>query len=198
MEKPTDNELVTNVKRTNCEDSLKLLISRHSPLCFDVCKKYSKALIQRGIDVNDISGDKDYMIYKSVMSFDPTKKTKFSTWLGNQMRYHCLNSLNKNRLIPTEDSQMDFFMNRNVEYVKDSVEEQVDYVDNLVSQIKDSRVKKIFSLRYFGNPNKKTPWNKVAKEVGVSTQTAINLHTKAMDMIKRKMTNKNIYANDKI
>tara|TARA_Y100001934_G_scaffold185954_1_gene219530 strand:- start:228 stop:824 length:597 start_codon:yes stop_codon:yes gene_type:complete len=198
MEKPTDNELVTNVKRKNCEDSLKLLISRHSPLCFDVCKKYSKALIQRGIDVNDISGDKDYMIYKSVMSFDPTKKTKFSTWLGNQMRYHCLNSLNKNRLIPTEDSQMDFFMNRNVEYVKDSVEEQVDYVDNLVSQIKDSRVKKIFSLRYFGNPNKKTPWNKVAKEVGVSTQTAINLHTKAMNMIKRKMTNKNIYANDKI
>ena len=94
MENANDNELVIKVKRKGCEESLKLLIQRHSPLCFDVCKKYSAALNSKGIDINDVTGEKEYLIYKSVLSFDPTKKTKFSTWLGNQMRYHCLNTLN--------------------------------------------------------------------------------------------------------
>ena len=106
--------------------------------------------------------------------------------------------MNKNNLIPTEDRQLDFFINKDVSYEPCSVEEKVDYVNNLINQIKDKRVKKIIQIRYFENPNKKTPWNKVATEIGVSTQTAINLHNKAMKILKRKMQNKNIYATDKI
>ena len=193
-----DNELTNNIKRHNCEESLKTLISRHSALCFDICKKYSPAMNSRGVNVNDITDEKEYLIYKSALSYDATKKTKFSTWLGNQMRYLCLNALNKNNLVPTEDVQLDFFINKDVDYPKEPVEEQMEFINNLINQIKDKRIKQIIKIRYFNNPNKKTPWSKVATKIGVSTQTAINLHNKAMKIIRRKMDNKNLYITDKI
>tara|TARA_Y100000593_G_C4246458_1_gene304946 strand:+ start:273 stop:863 length:591 start_codon:yes stop_codon:yes gene_type:complete len=194
----TDIELIEKVKEDNCEDSLKTLIQRHAPLCFDICKKYAPAMVNRGLNTDDITDDKEFLIYKSVLSFNPDKKAKFSTWLGNQVRYHCLNCMNKNRLIPTEDAQMDYFINRDVEYVKDPIEDQVDYVVNLIKQIKDERVGRVIQVRYFENPNKKTPWSKVADKVGVSTQTAINLHNKAIKIIRRKIRNKNLFSTDKI
>jgi len=196
---PPDIELVENIKNTNCEDSLKVLISRHSPLCYDVCRKYAPAMCNSGLHVEDVTSEKDYLIYKSAMSFNPDKKTKFSTWLGNQVRYHCLNSMNKNNLIATEDSQIDYFLHKDLDDdPKDSVPEQMEYIENLINQSKDKRIKKVIQIRYFENPNKKTPWNKVADKMGVSTQTAINLHNKAVKMIRYKMTNKDTYASDTI
>jgi RNA polymerase sigma factor (sigma-70 family) len=194
----TDAELIIKVKQNNCNQSLKTLIQRHSALCFDICKKYSSAISKNGLRVEDVTEEKEFLIYKSAISFNPEKKTKFSTWLGNQVRYYCLNLMNKNNLIPTEDGQLDFFINKDVSYEPYSMEEKMDYINNIVDQIKDKRIQKIITLRYFNNPNKKTPWNKVAQEIGVSTQTAINLHNKAMGLLRTKMENKNIFAIDKI
>lgn len=194
----TDAELIIKVKESNCNQSLKTLIQRHSALCFDICKKYAAAISKNGLRVEDVTEEKEFLIYKSAISFNPEKKTKFSTWLGNQVRYYCLNMMNKNNLIPTEDGQLDFFINKDVSYEPYSIEEKMDYINNIVNQIKDKRIQKIITLRYFNNPNKKTPWNKVAQEIGVSTQTAINLHNKAMGLLRTKMENKNIFAVDKI
>ena len=194
----TDTELIINVKNNNCNNSLKTLIRRHSALCFDVCKKYSSAISKNGLRVEDVTDEKEFIIYKSAMSFNPEKKTKFSTWLGNQVRYHCLNLMNKNNLVLTEDPQLDYFINKDVDYEPYSMKEKMDYVDNLVNQIKDKRVAKIIRMRYFNNPSKKTPWNRVAAEIGVSTQTAINLHNKAIKILRNKMENKNLFAVDKI
>jgi hypothetical protein len=72
----------------------------------------------------------------------------------------------------------------------------VDFIKNIISQVKDKRVKKIFNIRYFNGAIKKTPWAKIAKELGVSTQTAINLHNKTITLIKRKMTTKDNTALD--
>lgn len=199
MENNTDSELVVNVKRDGCEQSLSLLIRRHTPLCFDISKKYAPALRSNGIDYNDVVNEKEYLIYKSALSYNPDKKTKFSTWLGNQVRYHCLNTMNKNNLIATEDSQLAYFIHKRAEEnVEEDPREQMDFIFNIVKQLKDKRIQKILHERYFSHPSKKTPWNKVAQRVGVSTQTAINLHTKVLKMLKKKMKNKNAREMDRI
>tara|TARA_Y100001963_G_scaffold129009_1_gene183857 strand:+ start:2477 stop:3073 length:597 start_codon:yes stop_codon:yes gene_type:complete len=198
MERKTDLELITTVKEENCSDCLQELINRHSPLCYDVCKKYSHVFSSSGVRSEDIMLEKDYLIYRSAMSYNPDKKTKFSTWLGNQMRYLCLNSINKNRLIATDDDSINYIINKNNETPEDDPKEKLEYLNNLLSQIKDKRVVRIFELRYSDQSRKKTPWNKVAKKVGVSTQTAINIHNKTVKMLKRKLTSKNNYAMDKI
>jgi RNA polymerase sigma factor (sigma-70 family) len=195
----TDIELVNKIKESNCEESLKILIYRHSPLCFDVCKKYASAILNSGLHLEDITSEKDYLIYKSAISYNPEKKTKFSTWLGNQMRYYCLNTMNKNNLIATDDTQLDYFIHKDIDnHPKELVSEQMEYISNLIRQSKDKRIKKVIEIRYFENPNKKTPWNKVADKVGVSTQTAINLHNKAVKMIRGKMRSTAPFISDKI
>lgn len=199
MEKSTpDITLINKVKAKGCDNSLRLLITRHTPLCYDICSKYSYLFSRNGVSYDEVISEKEFLVYKSALSYNPSKKTKFSTWLGNQVRYHCLNSINKNRLLPMEDELLGHIINKEQLELEESLDEQVDYVKNLLNQTRDIRVKKIFQIRYFGNPRKKTPWSSVAKKVGISTQTAINLHNKTIKMLNFKMKRGSVYAMDKI
>ena len=111
-----------------------------------MCKKYEPALNATGVSVDDVIQEKDYLVYKSAMSYNPEKKVKFNTWLGNQVRYHCLNTINNNNnFIKVEDSVLDFL---SIEENKDCSND-IEYVFSLLSQLKDDRIKEIFSLRYF-------------------------------------------------
>lgn len=190
MEKrKNDEELIQNIKGSNCEESLKELMERHSPLCFDVYRKYAAAMTSSGICIDFSFGDKDLIIYKSALSFKPQKKTKFSTWLANQVRYYCLNLMNKNDLIPTEEKIMNYYLNQGESSLSygTKIKENLDYIYNILDQVRDKRIKEIFTLRYFYNPNKKAPWALIAKNVGISTQTAINLHNKGIKILRKKV-----------
>ena len=106
-----DSLLAKKVKDENCEDSLKELISRHSKLCYAVYQRYFPAMRASGVTAEDAIDEKDLIIYKSAMSYNPTKKAKFSTWVGNQMRYACLNKMNKNKKYkPVLDDEIDLYI----------------------------------------------------------------------------------------
>jgi RNA polymerase sigma factor (sigma-70 family) len=201
MQRKTDLELINGVKDKNCSDCLQELFNRHSAICVDVYSKYSGGLIKNSVILNDIVDQKEYIIYKSAMSYNSEKGSKFSTWLANQMRYFCLNSMNKNRLVATDDESMNAIVHAGPFSPQDqssTLEEKVDFVKNIIAQVKDKRISKIFKIRYFNGSRKKTPWAQVAEQMGVSTQTAINLHNKAIKLIKRKMHTKEIARMDTI
>jgi len=180
-----DDFLANEVKEKDCENSLVELIGRHSNLCYKVCQKYMPVMNASGIFVDDVLGDKDYIIYHSAKTFDPTRKTKFSTWLGNQVRYHCLNKINKNKkYVTTEDQELSFLIDKDEQ--KDNTDELKDYISNLLKRIKDKRIKQIFELRYFSDEEKMT-WTAVAKKVKVSSQTAINLHNRGLSILKKRI-----------
>ena len=110
----SDEELIYKIKKENSSESVEELINRHSALCIDVSKKYHGSLAASGVPIDDLYKEKNYIIYKSAMSFNPSKKVKFTTWLGNQMRFHCLNTLNKNNntnTINLEHQQIDSYNN---------------------------------------------------------------------------------------
>ena len=86
-----DEQLITKIKTEACNSSLNQLINKHTGLCYDIYKKYLPSQELSGNYSINIENDKDYIIYKSALSFDETKKIKFSTWLGNQVKYQCLN-----------------------------------------------------------------------------------------------------------
>lgn len=74
MEQDSEKRLIKNIKEDSCEDSLRVLIQRHSPLCINMCRKYENALNASGVSVDDVIEEKDYLVYKSAMSFNPEKK----------------------------------------------------------------------------------------------------------------------------
>lgn len=206
MDKPNeqtinDSSLVEDIQKDNnrSNQSLIELIERHSALCFDIYKKYSSAMEASGLCVQDMYKEKNYIIYKAAKTFDPTRKVKFSTWVGNQARYQCLNAINGNHLYPVEDSQLDYYVDKNAaETQPQDLSNDIEFIFNILDQLKDSRIKRVFKLRYFGHPTKKMPWSKVAKEIDTSTQTAINLHERGKKILNLKMKNMDSHYPDMI
>jgi len=196
LENKSDEYLVLKVQKKNCDKSLSILINRHAPLCFKVYKKYIPSFNVKNIDLNEIYQQKDYVIYKTVMSFKPTKNVKFSTWLGNQIRYQCLNAINKKEdIIYLEQKDLQFIIDKNVEQKNEKLNELKDYIITLLDQLKDERICKIFNMRYFEDSSNQT-WTKIGKKMKMSTQNAINLHNKGLQILKNKLTSKDLF--DKI
>ena len=191
-----DTTLVKNVQEKNDELALKTLIERHSALCNSLYKKYSPPMMASGIHVQDIINEKDYIVYKSAMSFDPCKKSKFSTWLYNQVRYQCLNCMNENSHYLTLDNDKLNYLIEKTAPVNKEYKNINEYIHNIIESCSDERVKKIFKMRYCNESAKRMPWNKIAKKLKISTQTAINIHNKAIKLLKTKVESKNSF--DKI
>lgn len=198
LEDKTDEFLVKRIQTKNCSDSLKILINRHSSLCFKIYKRYMPSFNIKNIDVHEIFEQKDFFIYKTVMSFKFNKKVKFSTWLGNQIRYQCLNAINKKENITYMDfPELNFIADKNQEDNTrvEKLKELKEYIGSLLNQLKDHRISKIFNMRYFESGANQT-WTKISKRMNMSTQNAINLHNKGLQILKNKLTSKDLF--DKI
>ena len=183
----SDNYLVERIRIINCENSLDELIKRHSGLCFKIIKRYASTFYANNIDIIEASADKNLIIWNAAKSFKTNKNVKFSTWLANQIKYSCLNALNKkskDRLIATEDQILDLLKEKSSEETHDNLFE---FTNNILNQLKDKRIKLIFSMRY-SICSKKPSWCTVAKQVKVSTQTAINLHNRGIEILRKKMS----------
>jgi len=190
-----DSILAFNVKSSNDEESLKELIRRHNPMCFSLYKKYSSALEISGVNLQDLISSKDFIIYQSAKSFNPDKKSKFSTWLYNQIRYQCLNTINSNKnTLPMEIEKINFLIDQasaKENNYSDKVKDTNEYIFKILESCLDKRIVQIYKMRYFNGP-KLMAWSKIARKLKVSTQTAINLHKKGMTLLKVKI-NSNFY-----
>lgn len=195
----TDLQLVNNIKKYDCEKSLLELSERHAGICNKMIQKYCKICSDVGVSLSDLNTDKLLVVYKSAKSFKPNKKIKFSTWLGNQIRYHCLNTLNKtSKDISMENETIKYISekNQNIDLSKEnSTQDRIEFINEILNQMGDSRTKKIFNLRYFSD-NKLSPWNKIGKKMKISTQTAINIHNKAIKFLNKKISSNFLF--DKI
>jgi RNA polymerase sigma factor (sigma-70 family) len=190
-----DNQLVWRVKVRRCDTSLLELINRHTPLFYKISQKYFPFAFRGGNSqtVDDIIGSSESIIYESILEFKASKKVKYSTWLGNFVRYRCLNYLNKNsKMVDAEEGKLNFFFQKKSleEYNKITRSDDHFFINNLIDQFKDDRMKKVFELRYFSGEKKMT-WVKIGDRLAVSAQTAINLHNKGKNIIKKKMQTDN-------
>ncbi len=192
--KDKDLDLVNKIKQDNCNESFEKLSGSYDNFYFSIARRYSQTLIKMGMSKEEIKTEKDFILYKAIQSFDAKQKTKFSTWFCNCARYHFLNFINSNKkYVVFEDKTMDFFNMQNSLITVDKTSETLDYLNSLLHSMKDQRVKEIFKLRYFSGNEKLTTWNKIARKIGISTQTAINLHEKARVFLKNKIQSKNSF-----
>ena len=142
MKQLKDNQLVWRVKVKKCDKSLLELISRHTPLFYKISQKYFPFAFKGGSSqtVDDIIGSCESLIYESILEYKSTRKVKFSTWLGNFVRYKCLNYLNKNsKLVDAEEGKLNFFFQKKSleEYSKATEVDDHIFVNNLIDQFKD-------------------------------------------------------------
>jgi RNA polymerase sigma factor (sigma-70 family) len=195
MENLSDIELVENIKKDICtNESLQELINRHSGIYLDIVNSYMKCCPAQDLK-HDIINEKEITIYNSALKYDENRGAKFSTYLGNEAKWKCLNASNKNKRnnkfvemtekLYDEEKQKSDTSIENYLIQEEILESFGDHLD----EIPDTRVKKIFQLRYSGD-KKLTPWRKVSKKMNLSIQGCINIHNSALKKISKNLKNK--------
>lgn len=188
----TDISLINKVKNISDENSLLQLIERHSGIYLDMVH----SVIPNNcdfLDKNDIIEDKNVSIYKAILNYDESKNTKFSTYLGNETRWKCLNMFNrgvKYKYTDINDYKEDVNFSEEKTIREISSKEVLDKVFESADTHSDERVKKIINLRYkIGEGNKTMPWKNISKQVNVSIQGCINIHNRFIEEIKKEIQN---------
>tara|TARA_R110002020_G_scaffold30175_4_gene94950 strand:- start:384 stop:980 length:597 start_codon:yes stop_codon:yes gene_type:complete len=195
IEDLTDSALTDLIKADNSEDALNELILRHSGIYVDMLKKFGfKCLTQN--QVQDIMGDKDYVIYKAALEYNQDK-AKFSTHLANKAKYLCLTqkTKNKNNKVTTNFEDVQFLQKDKKSTPAESCDlnDSFSRILNLIKKHKDKRLQTIFHQRYFcGRGGKLKPWKEVAEKLKLSAQGCINIHDKAIKELKYKINNETI------
>jgi len=177
----------------NVESNLSKIIDKHSGIFVEMVKHYVPENSEYS-NRDDLLSEKDYHIYKAVKSFDFSKNVKFVTHLGNQAKYLCLNTYNKNKKKPEincDEIKLDWISFLSEEehmsnIIKSDSEELFKRINKYLAKHKDERVKRIFELRYFSyKDNKIKPWRLIYKEIGMSIQGCINLHKKTIKELRK-------------
>ncbi len=187
-----DFELVYKIREENCSDSLLTLSERHQGLIFQTMKKYANAAQCSGISFDDFKQDANLLVFNAAKKYDEDKNIKFSTWLGNTVRYHCLNTLHKeSKYFNTENEELTTYISDKTgnqeEMARNDILEQVEYVKEILSQVKDKRVERIITLRYLSGDSKKKSFESIARSLDLSVQGVCDLHDSFMAFMKSKM-----------
>ncbi len=183
--------LLKKIIKSKCNDSFNELRDRHANLFYSICNKFGGRL-----NLDEIYKDIDFVFFKAVLSFKSEKGTKFSTWLGNSTRYHCLNYIKVNsKYVTSEEETINHFFNqKSIEDFSPQIEHKtdIDHAFNILSKLNDKRIFKIFELRYLER-NRKLTWKDIAEEFDLTPQTIINLHSKGRQALKKKMDSESIF-----
>lgn len=186
----SDIELVFNIQSNiKTEKCLDVLIERHSALCVDIANKYMSSESNSNLR-EDILRDKDYHIYQSALKFNKSKGAKFSTYLGNEVKWKCLNIFNKSikRKFVSVDSDNIQYLSLPQDKPRRESNDIFELIINDTKKHPDSRVGKIFNLRYIvGKNNSVMPWKNISETIGMSIQGCINIHNSTIKNMKNKI-----------
>jgi len=192
-EETTDLTLIENIQNNKKqEDSLNALVERHSGIYLEMVNSYASPN-SPFIDYNDLVNDKEYKIYSAAIKFDKTKGAKFSTYLGNETKWMCLNIYNKNKRRPTWHSDYLENIPESPDFQCDPMSANVkkdllNKVLNVIDEHPDKRVKRIFNMRYIiGHKNKVMSWKKIGIVMKLSIQGCINIHNSAINSFKEQL-----------
>jgi len=181
----SDTERVERVKSERDKIALLELVGRHSGIYLNMIHKMMPAQ-HDNITKRELIAEKDSFIYECALDFNPEYNIKFSTYIGNRIRWRCLNIYNHSKKRPQESLEI-YRMPDSVEDVHNMAEQSElnDIISRVLKNYPDKRAKTIFRLRYVdGDKNKVMPWRKIAKNLDMSIQGCINIHNKLINTIK--------------
>ena len=125
------------------------------------------------------------------------KGAKFSTHLGNETKWMCLNLFNKTKnrgKLEKQYKEAVRLENNGEDLISDGIEHEdlLDEIYKIAEVHSDNRVRDIFRLRYkVGEGNKVMAWDRIADYINLSIQGCINIHNKAIEQIKQKLKEQN-------
>ena len=184
---PEDKHIIRDIKNgVNVSENFNIMSERYSKIFYKIVSGYCfRDFLYKK---REILLDKNFIIYDSIVSFDPKRGAQFATYLANKTRWHILsffNSIKKDSSRDVENSVEDHHTEPEIfSFTFDKLNDII----NFVKENEDPETVKIFELRYIeGNGNKVMPWRDVSqnKDINLSIQGCINAHNKLIKKIKK-------------
>ena len=178
----SDLDLVKAVQETGDNEAMKHLLASHSGL---YCSILDKALPPEYAPIkSEILADKDYNMFKWALNFDPDKNMKYPVWVGQNVKWMCMNIYNRlNVNAYLEDNPIEPSYEHNFD---DTEEKVLDEIKNLSKLFPDKRIETIVTDRYFVG-RKPLPWKKIAKKLKTSPCQCLTIHKKFLEWAKPKL-----------
>ncbi len=184
-----DNTLIKRIKKDRDCSAATELLNRHQKIIYKVINKFCAR--NSYINKEDLMDDKYAILQYSINSYKSNKNTKFSSWLYLNTRFWILNNYkDADKTHYVENKTIDDINNQNnIFHISDqSNKNNLEYITNILEQMEDKRIKKIFKLRYFGGVGNKTKdWKSIGREIGLSITRVISLHKQGTEMLLKKI-----------
>lgn len=177
LETINDNDLIKMVKEDSDSDALKELAHRHSGLYHNILNQYSYI---PEIEKQDIIDHKEYNIYQFALDYKPEKGMKFSSFVGQQLKWQCKSLISREISFESMDA-------------RDFAAETEQYDDPVVmrdevNKIADEKFREIFNYRFSGD--KLMPWRKISELMNINHETLRSIYNKNIEIIKHRIENK--------
>lgn len=172
----SDIDLIGKVKKENDSEALMTLISRHSGIYHNVVNKYTYV---PEVERSDLIDHKAFSIYQYALAFDPAKNVKFSSYIGQRIKYEC-QSLIQKKIMVEEVSEL---LPDTSEKYQDT--DLISFIIDNAQDLDDRRFLKIFKLRHFGE--KKKSWRAIAKAVGMTNEGVRKIYLRNIEFIKNRL-----------
>lgn len=177
-----DLKLIEAVKQTGDSAAMTQLIQLHSGLYSEVLSNSLSSDYE--VFKQELREDKDYLMYKYTMDYDPSKNMKYPTYVGQRVKWMCMNIVNRTK--PWESLEEGSFDCSYEQEIEDVEQKALDEIKSLATVYPDNRIVQIIDERYF-NKTKPTGWKELAKKLNCGPQSLMNLHNKFLAWAKPKM-----------
>ncbi len=174
-----DYDLANKVKNDACSNSMMEICARHSGVYL---QKIERSLPDCYPEKQEMINDRLYKMWEYINDYDPSKNMKLSTYIGQRAMWECLNIFNRSRQTEELDNTLEFSYEQEFENLN---QEMLSEIFLLAENYGDSRARKILELRF--NTQKPMPWKKIAANLGLNTNTVINIHKKFLSAAKRNL-----------
>lgn len=189
-----DLVLVKHVKDQDdlLDKSFEILAERHSGLYAQTVLRTSGSSIPNLKD--DLIDEKLFVLYEAIRTYDENRGTAFNTHFANCARWNCLTNKSRksNIEITVEPAALDTLVDQDAGASEEQCYDpsDIEEIKAKIESLEDERAKKILRLRYFSSGTKIIPWKKIANEVQLSIQGAINVHDKYVAIIRKNIRKK--------
>ncbi len=177
-----DLKLIEAVKQTGDSLAMSKLIQTHSGI-YSECLSNSLSSDYE-VYKQELRDDKDYNMYKYALDFDPTKGMKYPVYVGQRVKWACMNIVNRSK--PWESLEEGSFDCSYEQEIEDFDQKMLDEIKNLATLYPDNRIVQIIDERYFSK-SKVTGWKDLSKKMNCGAQSLMNLNNKFLAWARPRM-----------
>lgn len=173
----TDLQLIKKVKNQNDSDALNELVNRHSGIYMEMIGRYSYV---PELEKQELIENKSYNIYKYALDYKEDKNTKFSSYIGNRVKYEC------KTLISHKIEKEEITDNVLIDYnsPNDAKNEFYKYILSKINEIEDKRFVKIIEMKFF--KDKKATLPEIGLQLGITNERVRQIYEKNIRILRRR------------